>query len=424
MKHVVLRILDGLPVYIKDEHKNFVALLDAYYSLETSEGYALHSLHSHEDLLDIDVDGLQRSIEELDETFIPVEHRREWKMFARRFNASRGSIRSYKDFFRIVFDAPVEIENTSRFVFMTSAAKRNRWQRMVVSSSRHLPRCGVIHQPSTGVRADVVEAVRYAGSTYHEVLVKPRHGEFITGAASLINGDEEYDIELVPHAMFKVVSGHSYRVGDVVNFTGPYSQVKGVVKSIQPVVVDGVDVVDGGSGYSAGDVISMAGARGWRAEVATVVNGSITSVRVIDSGDPFAGTPNFITNGGVGAVLAVVGMQGRPAEFEWDAQPFGTGIVTADSPTGAGLQVETTPVLWYEVSEQVSFNGVLSVGTIITDSDIWQASSYRVKTPVDVEQWRPLVKKMLHPIGKNMGAVKTVKSTIPSPGAIGSVDTE
>jgi hypothetical protein len=81
-------------------------------------------------------------------------------------------------------------------------------------------------------------------------------------------------------------------------------------------------------------------------------------------------------------------------------------------------------VLWYEVSEQVSFNGVLSVGTIITDSDIWQASSYRVKTPVDVEQWRPLVKKMLHPIGKNMGVVKTVNSTIPSPGAIGIVETE
>ena len=183
-------------------------------------------------------------------------------------------------------------------------------------------------------------------------------------------------------------------------------------------------MVSGGTGYGVGDVVTMPGARGWRGEVSSVDSGAITGVRVIDEGDPYAGTIEFEVSNGTGAILTAVGTQGRPATFVWEATPFGPGTVTIASDAGVGAVVEPILVIWNEVSRQTGFNGVLSVGTIITDSDIWQASAYRVKTPADVELWGPLVKRMLHPIGKNMGVVKTVQSSITFPGGLGVVETE
>ena len=415
MNHVVMRILDGLPVYIKEENKQFVELLRVYYKWQTTPGKSLDVLYSHDGLLDIDVNGLGRSILELDEEFIPVEHRRAWKAFARHFNSSRGSIQSYVDFFRILFSAPVEIEDTSKRVFKTSAATQERYQRMIVQSSVHISGGGVLFQEATGVRADIVESVRYANSGgYHELLVKPRTGEFMFGAAVVQTASAQQPVEIRGHTAIEVTAGQAYRVGDLAVFSNGFSHTKGRVKKLHPARLSGVDIWDMGEGYAAGDVITVKGWRGFRAEVVSAdSDGAIDWVRIIDYGDDFEGDIVFDIHSvkGHGGDLRPVGSFGRPKEFEWETRPFGNGILAIFSSTGSGFAYNMSRYLWHPHIVRTGFNGVISIGTVITDSYAWQDMAYRVNTPVDVELWEEKVRKILHPVGKVMTAVKTVNGS-------------
>lgn len=428
MQHIVERILDGLPVYLKEDYPKFVALLRAYYTWQSQDGKLLEGMYGHEARIDVDRDGLARVITEMDELDVPVEHRRTFTMFSQAFNSSRGSLASFDNFFRIFYDAPVQISNSSRYVFMPSSAVRERYHRAIISSSTPLPSSGVLRQAFAGGVADIVAAncIAVRDEWTYEIITVLRNDRFYPGPAALSYGEDVYVVNFVPFAEFTATAGSTYAVGDDVAVTTDLMTFIGKVGSLLPVSVESVDVVTPGTGYSLGNVITIVGARGFRAEVSAVgLLGEIVQVRVVDSGDPFGGVPSFfIASKGQGATLAFNGLSGRPLRLDFDLRPFGvvTGVqVTSD--TGVAAAFASTPLLFHETWIPRGYNGVIGVGTVLTDSAAYQDASYIVSTPVDASKWLGKVKKLLHPAGRYLHAVKTAGSSASLPGIVDATST-
>lgn len=423
MRHIVERLIDGLPAYLREDYPKFVELIRAYYTWQSQDGKFLDGVYGHEARIDIDRQGLTRVIEEMDEADVPEEHRRAFVMFAREFNSSRGSVASFTNFFRIFFDSPVRISNSSRYVFMPSSAVRERYQRAVVHTASLLPSGGVLRQSFGGGVADVVAAnclaVRGSGRVY-EVVVVLRNDRFYPGSAIFSNGADEHAVEFVPYSDFTAVTGHSYSVGDKVVVSTELQSFIGAVKTLSPIQVEAVTVDAPGTGYRLGDVVTIVGARGFRAEVSAVGSGGgISEVRVIDVGDPFGGVPVFFiaSSTGSGAQFSYGGVSGRPLALEFEMHPFGvvTGMeIVSDAGVDAAFLYR--PRLFQETWVPRGYNGVLGVGSTITDSAAYQDASYIVATPVDSHKWASKVKRLLHPVGRYMHAVKTAGAVIPHAG--------
>ena len=425
MEHIVERILDGLPEYLKEDYPKFVELLRAYYTWQAQGGKFLSGVFGHESVLDIDSSGLERVIAEIGETDVPPAHRRAFLAFSRDFNTSRGSRASFVNFFRIFFDAPARITNSSQFVFMPSAAVREHYRRAIVTSASALPTSGVLHQSFGGGQADVVAANclgARGGIRTYELIVVIRKDSFFQGAAVMRHGDETFGLDFVPYIDFSAVAGAGYQVGDAVEVTADFMSFKGRVKTLQPVELASVHVATPGVGYLVGNVVTIPGARGYRAEVSAVDEfGGIAQIRVIDQGDPFGGVPEFriATTSGTGAALEFDGIAGRPDRVDFEMQPFGeVAAVEIASETGLGAAFTTSPRLFQDAWIPRGYNGVLGVGSKLTDSAAYQDASYIVSTPVDLHKWGSKVRELLHPAGRYMHAVKTAGSAVVIPSTL------
>lgn len=422
MEHIVERILDGLPEYLKDDYPKFVELLRAYYTWQSQDGKFLSGVFGHEAMLDVDASGLERVIAEIGETDVPPAHRRAFLAFSRDFNTSRGSRASFVNFFRIFFDAPARITNSSQFVFMPSAAVREHYHRAIVKSTSALPASGVLRQSFGGGQADVVAAnclgVRGGVWTY-ELIVVIRKDSFFQEPAVLHRGDELFELAFVPYVDFSAVAGDGYQVGDAVTVVTEFMSFSGRVKTLRAVELTAVNVVTPGTGYLVGNVVTIPGARGYRAEVSAVDEfGGIAQIRVVDQGDPFGGVPEFhiATTSGSGAVLEFDGISGRPDRIEFEMQPFGeASTVEIASETGLGAAFATSSRLFQDAWIPRGYNGVLGVGSRLTDSAAYQDASYIVSTPVDLHRWGSKAKQLLHPAGRYMHAVKTAGSAVAIP---------
>lgn len=417
MLHIVERIIDGLPVYLREDYPKFVELLRAYYTWQSQEGKFLEGVYSHEANIDVDQNGLERVMLEMDEGDVPVEHRRAFAMFSRSFNSSRGSLASFDNFFRIFHDSPVRVTNSARYVFMPSAAVRERYHRAIVSSPVPLPTSGVLRQAFGGGSADVVAAncIAVRAEWTYETIVVLRNNDFYPGVATISHGDDVYPVTFVPFYDFVSIDGNGYNVGDAVEVTTDLMTFLGEVRSLKPISVESVSVVAPGTGYAVGNLITIPGARGFRAEVSAVDGGGgVEEVRVVDIGDPFGGLPSFFIAGdtGTGAVLEYAGVSGRPLALAFDLHPFGvvTGLAIT-SETGADAAFLQTPRLFHETWVPRGYNGVIGVGSTLTDSAAYQDASYIVSTPVDASEWTSKVAKLLHPTGRYMHAVKTAGKT-------------
>jgi hypothetical protein len=419
MKHIVERILDGLPVFIQEDFPRFVELLRAYYTWQSAPDKAIGILYGHDSLIDIDRDGLVRSIEELDETAVPPKFRRAWKLFAQQFNASRGSIQSWHDFFSIFYNESVAITDGSQFVFQPSAARVERYKRCIINTTQSIPRSAVLLQSISNASADIVEAsliARRGVDRYYEVTVKPRTRGFFPGSVKIVTPTGIVDGEFCCFQRFKPTAGQLYQLGDRASVSTALVTTRGVVASLSPAVIVSLGVVTGGTLYRQGDIISLPGCRGFRGEVAKVsAGGAILTARIINRGDPFGGHPTFSidTLSGSGATLSFVGDAGKPSSISFSEPIWGDVIdFTIVSDAGTGISVTWEPYVFDDVAVKTGFNGVVGIGTRLTDSAAWMDSSYTVTTSLGRAEWKEFATAMLHQPGRHMNTVKSVRQSV------------
>ena len=115
------QVPEQLPEFIRADHPTFVAFLEAYYEWMETENQALNISFALPDIADVD-DTLEEFVRQFKETYMfnfpeqlavdsetgsPLDERRIIKNI-KAYYKSKGSEKSYKFLFRILFDANVE----------------------------------------------------------------------------------------------------------------------------------------------------------------------------------------------------------------------------------------------------------------------------------------------------------------------------
>lgn len=408
MKHIVERILDGLPVYIKEDYPVFTELLRTYYAWQAEEGGILDVLHSHDDRLDIDRSDARRFLAETGWGEVPDAKAAAFARFAREFAASKGSRQGFADYFAVFHDAVATTDDTAAYVFEPSAARVKKWRGVTVVSDRRLPRQGVLVISASGARIDCVEAtaVKSTGQDYVYELTASLRGGVVTTAAATYAGIA-VDVKAAKQIVF--TAGQNYGKDDSVEVVTATRRLQASFETFEYPTSTGFTVVSGGEGYAVGDAITV-DARGWRGEVSVVdVSGSIVKTRLLDRGDNIDGNAQIDIKSTFGhdGVVVLNGMLGRPKTLRILGELYEEVLdVVVTSTNGSGLAFTTTRGVDSQLKTVEGFNGVIGQGTVVTDSAAWMDSSYRIASPVSRRLWEKAVKELMHSPGRFMSAVK------------------
>lgn len=436
MNHQVAVLVSRLPVYIREGYPKFVALMTAYYEwLLTADGVA-SAILSHAE--SIDPDSARPSpalIKDLGMEDAPPQVRRHLMTVMREFNASRGAVQSFTDFFRIYLNTDVLVSGNSASLFIPSAQCVEKYRRFVLSvpSGFRIPDSGVMTQAHAKATAEVV-AVNLVAKTesqdIYEVMTAAVRGVFYF--QPVVVSDLTSAVTATPLSVFapSFENGKDFAVGDVVTVTTDLLSVRGVVATLKAPGITAVVVTTPGLGYSRGDVIladALSGGSGFSAQVSSVgSDGEVVSVEVLNAGRGYVKTPELrvVSKTGAGAAVVTSSPCGDIKSVTFPYSPFGAmATVSVDSSRGVTGTCSVQGAVSELVSMRKGVNGVVGEGTRLTDSLAWQFSSYSVETSAALDTWYEAVKTGLHPAGKYMHVVKSMKSEAHNAGVIAEVVT-
>ena len=392
--HIVEVLLDDLPAYIREEYPKFVEMLRIYYKFQAKAGGVVETIWGQESRLDVDRDGLDKAISSLGLDDVPPDYRRDFLDVQKEYFAQQGSKQGIKDYLRIFHGLPCVITDTGKYVLEPSAAKRVAWQKVYVKSSGIVD-SAVLEQLSIGAQADVAQCVAVTnvdldGNQVYELLLSPRRRkEFESGQAQWVQADLIKTVEILPIVELYANQGQGYKIGDRFKVQDATGVQYAMVDRLKPIALKEVSVTSGGANYKVGDLIGIEGARGWRAEVSAVNAGVVTQVRVLDVGEGVKAIDRWLVTSekGSGLVLSASQPIGIPESFSTDREIVGQCVVTVLSASGTGIQYSNKQYTQKLVYQQIGFNGVIGIGSVITDSSAWQQGSYRIAVPSDPGVW-------------------------------------
>ena len=246
-------------------------MLRLYYKFQAKAGGVVETIWGQDARLDVDRDGLDEAIRSLGLEDVPVDYRRDFLDVQKEYFASQGSKQGIKDYLRIFHGLPCVITDTGKYVLEPSAAKRVAWQKVYVKS-KDIVDSAVLEQLGIGAQADVAQCVGVTnldtdGNQVYELLLSPRRRkEFEVGQAQWVQADIIKSVEILPIVELYASAGQGYKIGDKFKVQDAVGVQYAVVDRLKPIALKEVSVVSGGTGYKVGDIIGIAGARGWRAE--------------------------------------------------------------------------------------------------------------------------------------------------------------
>lgn len=349
------------------DHPTFVAFIEAYYEFLEQPDNALNVSFGLRDIADID-DTLQEFVRQFKETYLqgfpeqlavdtetgtPLNDRRLIKNI-KAFYLSKGSEKSYKFLFRILFDTNVEFFFPKVDILRVSDGKFiiERFMRVTTSNGPDTFKAvgRKIRQRSrlTGdilASAQVDRAVQFQSGLYEvtEFVVSEIFGVFDPGQRI------EFDIEL------------------------PDGSTTTIEENIFSVVTS-IDVVTGGVDFIEGEVVQLINALG---------DVGIGAIGVVDRVDGDTGRIKRIAVRDQGTNYLI------PPTADFSGSAAGTGA-TAIVNLGAIFTAD---------GFFANNDGKLSSNKFIQDSFYYQDYSYVLKTEVTIDRWLEVVKKVIHPAG-------------------------
>jgi len=358
---------EQLPEFVRFDHPTFVAFLEAYYEWMETQDQALNISFGLRDLSDVD-DTLEEFVEDFKQTYMlnfpkelaidtetgqALDQRRIIKNI-KAFYKAKGSEKSYKFLFRILFDTNVEFFFPKVDILRASDGKFiiERFMRVTTSNgSETFEAVGKKIQQRDRVTGDitasavVTRAIQFQAGLY-EVT------EFVlTEIFGTFNPPQRVEFEL------EFDDGTTKKIEENI-FT----------------LITGFNVTNGGTGFLEGEVVRLINAPG---------DVGIGALGVVDRVD-----------GATGAILRI------------SVRDPGTNYLIppipdfSESANGTGA---TADVLLDSIFTADGFfgnnDGKLSSNKVIQDSFFYQDYSYVLKTEVTIDNWLGTVKKVIHPAG-------------------------
>jgi hypothetical protein len=284
------------PFFVRNDHRNFVRFLEAYYEYLEQTDKTLHTLKNVENYNDIDYtkDPFEEELYKQYLSLIPKDSAVDKRLLLKHvkdFYRARGTEKSIRFLLNILFgnyddvsfyypkrdilrasDGKWFIEKSLRFTsFSIKRTDINfpaESQSSITYDSRVLNFIGTrVTGLSSGATAIVENVdVYYRNSVLiYELKISNQLKDFVNGEKleSFYNdGDKEYSISafLFSGSITSpeiIDSGFGYKVGDVVQVDGDGTGAIVVVSSVTAGNVTSVGVLSGGAGFVAGDDISF-----------------------------------------------------------------------------------------------------------------------------------------------------------------------
>ena len=376
------QVPEQLPEFVRFDHPTFVAFLEAYYEWMETQDQALNISFGLRDLADVD-DTLEEFVENFKQTYMlnfpkelaidtetgqALDQRRIIKNI-KAFYKAKGSEKSYKFLFRILFDTNVEFFFPKVDILRASDGKFiiERFMRVTTSNGP---------------------------DTFEAVGKKIQQRDRVTGditASAIVTRAIQFQAGLYTVTEFVLT--------EIFGTFTPPQRVEfeielddGTIKNIEEnifTMVTSFNVTNGGTGFLEGEVVRLINAPG---------DVGIGALGVVDRVD-----------GATGAILRI------------SVRDPGTNYLIppipdfSESANGTGA---TADVLLDSIFTADGFfgnnDGKLSSNKVIQDSFFYQDYSYVLKTEVTIDNWLGTVKKVIHPAGLKVFGEVTIFRCIES----------
>lgn len=403
-----------LPRHVVQDYPLFVEFLKAYYEWMGENGQPYYALENHLDWLNFK-DSMDDYISFLREEYLfnlPANTAGGLELFLRnskQFHLTVGTEQSFKFIFKILFGesaGDVELYFPRKDILKVSDSSWTAAQSVMLitdsgNSSDFLYR--VIKQTKEvfpGVfryAYAIVQRVlnRYAGRyKVTELYLRDIQGEFELGYPVTVENRSEW---IVPTGNIIEIDskGSQYYLDDKVSFSGPTfftkeieasvgdkvdTQISGVFTEVElGVEIDGVPVTDF---VYDGRYISHI----------SIVPGSNIKIK-------FPVFRGYLAIGKIGDLgeLEEVKVYDSPIGLTQDHD------LTITSSAGSGFVGKIRPALLREIDGYfVDDKGHLDSTKVIQDSNYYQEFSYVIRSSLDIDKYRDIVLKLLHPAGMKM----------------------
>lgn len=361
------QVVQQLPEFVRSDHPTFTAFVEAYYEWLETEGQALNISFRLRDISDID-DTLEEFIDQFKKKFLlnfpvqlaidsetgqPIDERRILKNI-KAFYKSKGSEKSYKFLFRILFDTNVEFFFPKVDILRASDGKFiiERFMRVTTANG-----------PETFQA--VGKKIQQRDSTTGDITASAKVDRAIQFQSGL------YEVtEYVLSGVFGTFSPPQRIEFEIELEDGT---IKLITENIFTMVIS-VDVTNGGTGFVEGEVVRMINAPG---------DVGLGALGVIDRID-----------GATGAVRRVAI---RDPGTNYLIPPF-ADFSESENGVGATATVNLGPIFTAD-GFYGNNDGKLSSNKVIQDSFFYQDYSYVLKTEVTIDKWIDTVKRVIHPAG-------------------------
>lgn len=321
-----------VPAFVAEENPLFMEFLDAYYEWLEQDGMSIDYIRNALNFLDVD-QTLDRFINNFWEEVkdIPLEAKANRRLLAKHIYdlyQSKGTIKSYKLLFRILYNEDVEIYTPKEDMLRVSDGK---WQvnqtiRSTALSGDPFGLIGLtLRQGDASVLVQNVIEISYGSQKFYDIHIEPGTvvGTMVPGEAYANWTDENndnqtitVDLPVAPTDVEIRSKGRYYQAGTLVDLAdtdGTDFQCR--IGEIGVGSITGVMILDGGSGYTVGELLSVdnenTGGVGLRITISGVdESGAVTKLNIVNPGQAYSDLP-VITGAKGGQFLAYSNNIGR-----------------------------------------------------------------------------------------------------------------
>jgi hypothetical protein len=455
-----------LPEFIQNDYNKFVTFIEKYYEYMDSDGNPSNLLLNkhYNDIDDLNDAELNKRALELAENFPQIlqTDRKSLLKKIKNIYESKGSDRSIKAYFKLLYNEDVEVYYPSKNILRasdgiwieeTSVRATSGFDNYEVlnlngrvADIKYYETIGSVTLLSTiPITIPRVEKIAYTSPQAYEVVIElpagvtdvPGPGSQATATATIVAGEiTQIDVSF---------GGYGYTAAPIVEI---YDTNGGIGATARTVVTNGavtsIIVNDGGSGYdplttsvtfnteSIRSFIVERGANSLEENIRAYLDRSLSSVTsgvfsgvnagfsvgdvfaVNESGDDgtgyaipgyFAGDYTF-TGGSNNAVIRVAAVDVNGVPTSWSIINPGEGfrnaqtVITLTSKTGEELDITLfTKYLYSYDGKYKDDRGKLSDVNRLQDNYKYQSYSYIIKSTISQNQWVKRFKDLMHPAG-------------------------
>lgn len=413
MTHILHSVKDSIPDFVEANYTDFTKLIELYYEylINNTDAHEIIDIHRYIQADETLSDYIQLVKNEMG-IEIPIHDTIKNKSlivyYLNMILKKRGNESAISAFFRLSFNQDVIVTYPYKLLLISSITQFNDLNTCLLKTKDvpHETNYYSLRGFSSGVHGDIEKMSSFKkGDDYYILIEFFSNKTLKIGERVDLIGKTEvictnmglYDCEVVD-------GGSSYNIGDVITFTD--SALQGVYKiiKIKTDIVSGINVIVGGENYQIGDKIFSEPNKGFYAKVSGVdgLTGAITDTVIINNGD-FEFAPSLYIQSEFGEYASLQAVSGggaiekiqtvSPALIPQSQNPKSY----SNDGSGATFNLSLKPQLPY--SYFVNNNHITGINNFIIDSNDIHEYSYIITSELDYKYWYKYIEKYFHRSG-------------------------